>query len=78
MLGSANDKYGKLRHPALACLGIYMLLCPARFKRLQWRLNAMVHRRLAWIRLGGMAALLAGTVLFSVEMAGLLVSVLVG
>ena len=63
---------------ALAALGAYMLLFPARFKRLQWRLNAMVRRRLAWTRLGGMAALLAGTILFAVQLVGLLVNALFG
>lgn len=63
---------------ALAALGVCMLLFPARFKRLQWRLNAMLKRRLAWTRLGGMAALLAGTVLFVVQLVGLLVNVLFG
>ena len=60
---------------ALAVLGAYMLLFPARFKRLQWRLNAMVRRRLAWTRL---AALLVGTVLFVVQLVGLLVNALFG
>lgn len=55
-----------------------MLLFPARFKRLQWRLNAMVRRRLAWTRLAGMAALLVGTVLFVVQLVGLLVNALFG
>ena len=63
---------------ALAALGAYMLLFPARFKRFQWRLNALVRRRLAWTRLAGMAALLAGTVLFVVRLAALLVSALFG
>ena len=63
---------------ALAAVGAYMLLFPARFKRLQWRLNAMVRRRLAWTRLAGMAALLVGTVLFVVQLVGLLVNALFG
>ena len=63
---------------AMAALGAYMLLFPARFKRLQWRLNAMVRRRLAWTRLAGMAALLVGTVLFVVQLVGLLVNALFG
>ena len=63
---------------ALAALGVYMLLFPARFKRLQWRLNALAHRRLAWTRLAGMAVLLVGTVLFAVQLVNLLVSALFG
>ena len=63
---------------ALAVLGAYMLLFPARFKRLQWRLNAMVRRRLAWAWLAGMVALLVGTVLFVVQLVGLLVNALFG
>lgn len=61
---------------ALAVLGVLMLLRRRWFRPMERKLNKMAGKPVAWSRLAGMALLLAGTVVFAVMLAALVVEVI--